>query len=218
MPQFPLVWWYRPGANWFDPGRIWFVWVSALSFGLLTFLNLSFQLILLPTTVKLWVELEICRDYLKVSPISPCCAEALALLRPIKQPYICQTPVNMHSLHGKVSVYRTWGRDGGTIGTFHFSQQSKQSEDFLNQRRKSVRWTTSLTETWRPTLAAGRANNLWDLLWRATPSNCSTHSQNQTHTCTQHTCTRTHSHQRLILQRITTWMSPKSFSRFWRRS
>lgn len=90
------------------------------------------------------------------------------------QLYICQTAVNMHSLHGKVSLYRTWGRDGGTIGTFHFSKQSKQSEDFLNQRRKSAQWTTSLTETWRPTLAAGRANNLWDLLWRATPFNCST--------------------------------------------
>ncbi|CAB1414812.1 unnamed protein product [Pleuronectes platessa] len=47
--------------------------------------------------------------------------------------------VNMHSLHGKVSVYRgACGRDGGTIGTFDFSKQSKQSEDFLNQRLKGV--------------------------------------------------------------------------------
>lgn len=93
----------------------------------------------------------------------------MALLRPIKEPYICHTPVNMRGLHGKVSAHRTWGSGGGTIGTFHFSTQSKQSEDFLNQRRESVQWTTSLTETWRPAPAAGRANNLRDLVWRATP-------------------------------------------------
>lgn len=123
------------------------------------------------------------------------------------QLYICQTAVNMHSLHGKVSLYRTWGRDGGTIGTFHFSKQSKQSEDFLNQRRKSAQWTTSLTETWRPTLAAGRANNLWDLLWRATPFNCSIFQleSNTYCTCTHHTCTHSHFHQQLNLQRITTF-------------
>lgn len=106
------------------------------------------------------------------------------LLWPIKELYICQTLVNMHGLHGKVSVYRACGRDGGTIGMFHFSKQSKQSEDFLNQRRKSLQWTTSLTETWRPAQAAGRANNLWDLLWRATPFNNRTKRQNQTHTHT----------------------------------
>lgn len=122
------------------------------------------------------------KNHLKISSISLCSTETLILLRSIKEQYICQTPVNMHSLHGKVCMYRTCGRDGGTIGMFHFSKQSKQSEDFLNQRRMSVQWTTSLTETWRPTLAAGRANNLWDLLWRATPFNCSTHSHSQTHT------------------------------------
>lgn len=31
------------------------------------------------------------------------------------------------------------GANGGTIGMFRFSEQSKQSEDFLNQGRRSVR-------------------------------------------------------------------------------
>lgn len=99
----------------------------------------------------------------------------------------------MYVLHGKVSAYRTCGRDGGTIGMFHFSKQSKQSEDFLNQRWKSVQWTTSLTETWRPALAAGRANNLWDLPWRATPFNCSTDTESNTcmHTSHVHSLTFT---------------------------
>lgn len=101
-----------------------------------------------------------------------CCCDTLALLWSVTELYFCQTLVKMHTLHGKVSAYRTSGRDGGTIGMFRFSKQSKQSEDFLNQRRRSVRWTTSLTETWRPRLAAGCANNLWDFLRPATPLNC----------------------------------------------
>lgn len=93
----------------------------------------------------------------------------------IKEPYICQAILNIHSLHGKVSVNRTWG--GGLVELWrnhwdiYFSKQSKQSEDFLNQGLKSVQWTTSLTEKCSPILAAGRANNLWDLVWRATPLN-----------------------------------------------
>lgn len=134
-------------------------------------------------------------------------SETLVLLWSIKELYICQTPVNMHSLSGKVSVYRTCGRDGGTIGMFHFSKQSKQSEDFLNQSLKSVQWTASLTETWRPALAAGRANNLWDLLRHATPSNCSTERQDRTRTRTHHTCSHSHLHQELNLQRVTAFMT-----------
>lgn len=93
-----------------------------------------------------------------------CCTDTLARLWSDIELYFCQTLVKMHTLHGKVCAYRTSGRDGGTIGMFRFSKQSKQPEDFLNQRRGSVRSTASLTETWRPRLAAGCANNLWEFL------------------------------------------------------
>lgn len=53
--------------------------------------------------VKLWLELS--------QNISFSCTETLVVLRSIKELYICQTPVNMHSVHGKVSVYRTCGRE-----------------------------------------------------------------------------------------------------------
>lgn len=92
------------------------------------------------------------------------CTDTLARLWSDAELYFCQTLVKMHTLHGKVCAYRTSGRDGGTIGMSRFSKRSKQPEDFLNQRRGSVRSTASLTETWRPRLAAGCANNLWEFL------------------------------------------------------
>lgn len=46
--------------------------------------------------------------------------KTLVLVLSIKEPYICQTLVNMHKLHGKVRVYGACGSDGGTIGMFHF--------------------------------------------------------------------------------------------------
>lgn len=117
-----------------------------------------------------------------------CCSDTLARLWSDAELYFCQTLVKMHTLHGKVCAYRTSGRDGGTIGMFRFSKQSKQPEDFLNQRRGSVRSTASLTETWRPRLAAGCANNLWEFLRPAVPRNRCALGENRA--CARRACTQ----------------------------
>lgn len=82
--------------------------------------------------------------------------------------YICQTLVNRHRLHGKVCVQglRERRRNHWDVSF----QQTEQTVRGFPQSEAKQHAVNNLTDrNTQHSVAAGRANNLWDLLWPATP-------------------------------------------------